>query len=468
MSQVIVNPVTRISGMMEMTAQVENNLVVDAQTEGLMFRGFELMLRGRPPLDAVYFTQRICGICSAAHATASSLALEAALGVVPIEQGRYLRDLTHACDFIQNHIRHFYQLSVPDYVRLPDHGPVFEAAGSDFRIPQPINDSIAEHYFTSLPVSRSAHTMLAVLGGKAPHSHGIYIGGTTSPATVDAILALRSLLREITTFVDEIMLPDTYAIAQYYGDYFYIGGGHGNLLTYGCFNNYLDIPPLYVNPGVYIHGELQAFDPNGITESTQHAYYAAPPETYTPFETVVEPQPNKPDADSWIKAPRYFGIPCEGGPLARMWITGEYRNGVSVMDRMIARTLETKKILGIMNTLLDLIVLDVDYQKQYVVPEAARGMGLTDTSRGALGHWLEIAGKKIELYQIITPSAWNLSSSANSVKGTAEQALLGTYVANLENPVELGRVIRSFDPCVSCATHVFTPAGRIGTWKVVP
>lgn len=464
---VVVNPVTRISGLMAISAQVENNAVVDAKVEGEMFRGFELMLSGRPPLDAVYFTERICGICSAAHATASSMALESALQITPQEQGRYLRDFTHACDIIQNHIRHFYQLTLPDYVRLPDYGPVFEARGTDFRLPEKVNETLAAHYFTSLNASRTAHTMLAILGGKAPHAHGIFVGGMTSPATVENIIALRPLLLELRTFVEEAMLPDALALSQYYEDYFHIGGGYGNFLTYGIFNNYEALGTLYVEPSVYMNGVINPFDPNGITESTEQAFYA-PPDQYTPFEVVVQPDVNKAGASSWVKAPRYFGVPYEVGPLARQWISGEYRNGVSVMDRTLARVYETKKIIGIMQTLLDHVIPGVQMQTQFGIPEQARGMGLVDTARGALGHWMEISNRRISLYQIITPSAWNLSSYAQGTRGAGEQALIGTPVADVDNPVEIGRVIRSFDPCISCGTHVFTSEGLRGTWMVVP
>jgi hydrogenase large subunit len=106
--RIVLNPVTRISGFMEIDAAIDNNRVVDAKTKGLLFRGFEKMLNGRNPFDAVYYTQRICGICSTAHSVASTLALEDAIGIVPSEQGRYLRDILHGCEFPQNHIRHFY------------------------------------------------------------------------------------------------------------------------------------------------------------------------------------------------------------------------------------------------------------------------------------------------------------------------------------------------------------------------
>lgn len=468
MKRIVLNPVTRISGFMEIETYIENNRVVDAKTEGLLFRGFELMLRGRPPMDAIYFTQRICGICSSAHSTAAALALEQAFGVIPQEQGRYLRDITHACEFLQNHIRHFYQFTVPDYVRLPDYSALFEARGTDFRLPKETNDRIARHYFDSLAVSRSAHTMLAVLGGKAPHNHGIFIGGITTQATVDKIVAMRSILHNIREFVETAMLPDAYSIAQYYADYYHIGGGYDTLLTYGCFDDYKTLGTLYVDPLVYIEGEVRPFDLNGITEETEHAWYVQPPEIYTPFETVVQPDAGKADAYSWVKAPRYFGRPCEVGPLARLWLAGEYQNGISAMDRTIARVLETRKIVDIVDTLLNNLVPDISVQSIYTVPESARGVGLVDTTRGALGHWLEIEDQTISLYQIITPSAWNLSTQTGNIKGTGEMALMDTYIADIDNPMELGRIIRSFDPCVSCATHVHTPEKGVTTWKVVP
>jgi hydrogenase large subunit len=94
---------------------------------------------------------------------------------------------------------------------------------------------------------------------------------------------------------------------------------------------------------------------------------------------------------------------------------------------------------------------------------------LIDTTRGALGHWIRIENRAISFYQIITPSGWNLSTrSSKGLKGTAEQALIGTAVQNEKNPVELGRIIRSFDPCISCATHVYSDGKHIKTIRVVP
>ena len=110
--KIIINPVTRVNGFMEIDATIDNNQVTDVKTEGLLFRGFEKMLVGRNPFDVVYFTQRICGICSTAHSIASTLALESAMGITPGKQGRYLRDILHGCEYLQNHIRHFYQYTI--------------------------------------------------------------------------------------------------------------------------------------------------------------------------------------------------------------------------------------------------------------------------------------------------------------------------------------------------------------------
>ena len=177
----------------------------------------------------------------------------------------------------------------------------------------------------------------------------------------------------------------------------------------------------------------------------------------------------KSGAYSWVKAPRYRGLPYEVGPLARMWLCGDYRNGISAMDRTLARVLEAKKITNIMLILLDNLVPGVCVQKEYEIPQSAYGAGMIDTTRGALGHWVRIENKVISLYQIITPSAWNLSTrDRNNLPGPGEKAIIGTMIRNSNIPVELGRIIRSFDPCVSCATHVYSKGNLIKTTQVVP
>ena len=451
---------------MEIDVIVEQNKVVDAKTKGNLFRGFEQMLVGRSPFDAVYFTQRICGICSSAHSMASSLALEDALNIEPMEQGKYLRDIIHCCEFLQNHIRHFYQYTIPDFVKI-EQNPLFQSDHDDFRLPKAISDRISQHYFDSLTISRLAHQMLAVLGGKAPHNHGVFIGGITTKATAEKVVHIDSILQKVTLFINEKMIPDVYDIAHYYPDYFRLGGGYGNLLTYGSFNNYKELGTLYVDPLISTMDSVEAFDENKIQEKVDFSYYKSKENPYKPNEVVPDPDMDKENAYSWVKAPRYDNLPFEVGPLARLLLSGGYNNGVSAMDRTIARALEAKKIAEIMKTLLQQIIPGVDVQKKYELPELASGRGLVDTTRGALGHWLKIRNKKISFYQIITPSTWDFSTRDDKgYRGVAEEALIGTPIENSDKPAEIGRILRSFDPCMSCATHVYSPGKQVKTIKV--
>lgn len=456
-SKITINPITRISGFLEIEVEVEKNKIVDAKSSGMLFRGFEKMLRGRPPLDAIYFTERICGICSTAHSISSAMALEDVLGVRPNENDKMIRDFLHGCEFVQNHLRHFYQYTIPDFVRGAKIEPLFIAAHNDYRLPDKLDKQLSDHYIESLKYSRLAHEMLAVLGGKAPHNHGIFVGGVTVNIEAAKWIKLKSILSSIKDFVTNNLIPDVYIIAKYYPDYFKNGIGYKNLMSYGLFDNYEENRLFYVDPQVMINGEKNEFNPEKITENIHRAWYESSKEEQKPTEPTVEENVHKDEAYSWVKAPRYDGNPMEVGPLARMWLSGNYNGGISTMDRTIARVLEVKKIIEIMEGLLNSVKLQPTEQGKYEFPTQAQGKGITDTTRGALGHWIFVQNQVIKNYEIITPSSWNLSpEDSKGNKGVIEKALIGTELLNLKNPVEIGRIVRSFDPCVSCATHVLS------------
>lgn len=456
-NKITINPITRISGFLEIEVEVEQNKIVDAKSNGMLFRGFEKMLRGRPPLDAIYFTERICGICSTAHSVASASALEDVLNISPNENDKMIRDFLHGCEFVQNHLRHFYQYTIPDFVRNANMESSFITSNHDYRLPDKFDEELSVHYVESLEYSRLAHEMLSVLGGKAPHNHGIFAGGVTVNIEAAKWIKLKSILSSIHEFLIKKLIPDVYIIAEYYPEYFKNGVGYKNLMSYGLFYSYEEERLFYVAPQVIINGEHHAFIPEKITENIHSAWYESSKEEQSPTEQTVDENVHKTDAYSWIKAPRYEGYPMEVGPLARMCLSGNYNRGISTMDRTIARVLELKRIIEIMEGLLDRIQLLPVQQQRYEFSSEARGKGLTDTTRGALGHWISVQNQVIKNYDIITPSAWNLSpEDSKGIKGVIEKALIGTTIEDLKNPVEIGRIVRSFDPCVSCATHVIS------------
>ena len=457
-TKITIDPITRIMGPLSIEVEIKKNKIVDAKSGGIQFRGFEKMLIGRSPLDAVYFTQRICGICSTSHGLVASLALEDALKVKPNENGVRIRDFAHGAEYLQNIMRQICIFVFPDYV---DITLVPGSSGYDFRLSKNYTEKINKDYIKALECSRLAHEIVALIGGKAPHNHGVFVGGTTANMDASKIIRMKSILHSISEFMRKNMVEDINIIAHYYPEYFKIGSGTKNLLTYGLFHDLQNKEMLYAQPSSYIDGEVTTLDVKAITESSKFAWYKESKPTQVPSNYPSETDIKKPGAYTFIKAPRYKEKVVQVGPLARMILSGSYRNSISTMDRLIARVLEGKKLCEKMVILLDAIEPIPAVQEKYVIPESAQGIGLCDAVRGALGHFITIEKGVIKNCDIVTPSAWNLSPIDESgQRGALESALIGCEIENVKNPVEIGRIVRSFDPCISCATHVNTEYGE--------
>jgi hydrogenase large subunit len=141
---------------------------------------------------------------------------------------------------------------------------------------------------------------------------------------------------------------------------------------------------------------------------------------------------------------------------------GEYTNGISTMDRLVARAIEARFVAVLMKQWLKEIEIGKPVYQPFELPDReSEGVGFTGAMRGALAHWVRFRGSKILHYQIITPSAWYCSPrDDNGMRGPIEEALVGTPVADVSNPVEVGRVARSFDPCLACAVHLVRIEGN--------
>lgn len=467
MKKITINPVTRANSPFVVEVTVSEGKVVDARCSCNLFRGFEMILRNRDPRDASYLTERICGICSSAHGTAAALALEDAAGIRPPHNGNVLRNLILASDLLQNHIRHFYLLGLPDFVKGPELPPFTPGYKKDFRLNAKDNETMLKNYFEALEVARVTHEMVAILGAKAPFPHSILAGGSTVAPTADVLMDFRYKLKKVNAFINDKMLPDVHILAEVYDDYYKIGNRKANMLIYGIFPRDEYDRERHFPFGFVQNGQIQEVDPKAIKEDLSHSWFVSKGSPQGPTVEQTIPDREKDGAHTFVKAPRYNGRAVEGGPLARLWVSGDYRRGVSVMDRIMARVVESQKIGLLMEEWVEQLRPGEPVYKPFKVPKKAQGVGLTGAFRGPLGHWLRIKNGRIEHYQIITPTAWNMSPrDAGGQLGPMEEALMDTPVADENEPIEIARVVRSFDPCSACATHVIVPGKPVKEFVV--
>ena len=464
---VTIDPVTRLEGHLRVDVTVDavdgKQQVTEAHLAGTSFRGFETMLVGRDPSEAPHLTQRICGVCAVPHGVAAALALEkAAQSTIP-ENARVLRNLVMGANFIQSHILHFYQLSLLDYVNGPGMPPWEPQWNVDRRIEGADATRLVDHYKAALQAVRQTNEMAAVFAGRQPHSPAFVPGGFTNVPTADQVATFRKYLGTITDFVRNVYLPDVDFVSSRYPEYDQLGRGYGNLLALGGFPLDGAGKGLFFGGGRVAEGakEVQALDSKAVTEQVTHSWYEDGSTNRHPSDGATQAAYPKDGAYSWLKAPRYEGQPYETGPLARMMIAQVYRKGISVHDRHRARAAETLKIAEALPGWLEEIKPGEAVYTRYSVPAEAEAAGLTEAPRGGLGHWLKIRQGRIAHYQVVTPTCWNASPRDDQDRpGPIEKALVGTPVADSRQPVEVLRVVHSFDPCLACAVHVCRPADR--------
>lgn len=504
MAKVTIDPITRIEGHLKIETEIEGGEVKDARSTGNLFRGIELILRGRDPRDAQVIAQRICGVCPQSHGVATALCLDSAFGLgdkIP-DNARLMRNLIQGTHVVQDHVLHFYTLAALDYVDVTDVakyegkdselnsvkdfiargqlGPFAPRYEGDYRLPTEVNQAATAHYLQALDIRRTGHEAVAIFSGKIPHSVGIVPGGVTDTPTVDKITTFLWKVKKLQDFVNNVYLPDVKAIAGVYSDYLEIGAGCKNLLSYGGYDLQGDDADLTRRKRLFKQGaissdfKLRELDIDLVTEGVKYSWYEDAPAPKHPSQGETKPQLGKDGAYTWSKAPRYGGEVYEVGPLARIATTYAAGDPVvrelvdsalaelkapmaalfSVMGRHLARALCAKILTdNLEKWLLELKPGEPTYV-EYEIPDESMGMGLIEGSRGALGHWIEIKDKKIHNYQAVVPTTWNASPRDDAGNpGPMEQALIGTKIRDKDNPFELVRIVRSFDPCLACSIH---------------
>jgi len=382
-----------------------------------------------------------------------------------------------------------------------------------YKLPPEANLMATAHYLEALEWQKDVIKIHAILGSKNPHPQTFLVGGMSIPIdpdsqnalNADKLYEIKRLLKKAQDFVEKVYIPDLLAVASFYKEWAGIGGGVGNYLSYGEFPDANGT--LWFPAGAILNKDLSnvfPVDQGKIAEYVDHSWFdnsAGAGKGLHPFEGETEarytgPKPPYTNLDtdakySFVKSPRYEEKSMEVGPLARILVA--YASGhketkavvdlvlgklgvgapalFSTLGRTAARGIDCLLIAQQTPKWLDELIGNIskgDYRihnneswDPATWPDEAKGYGLHEAPRGALGHWIKIKDQKILNYQAVVPSTWNASPrDAKGQRGPYEAALVGTPVADQNKPLEILRTIHSFDPCLACAVHVMDVNGN--------
>lgn len=374
-------------------------------------------------------------------------------------------------------------------------GNWFDADGGEAYVDNPeANLILTSHYLEALKMQARSSEMAALLGGKMPHVMTSIPGGNMWAPTESKLDDLLAMATEVRDWVNDTVLADTVMLAKLYPEVLTFGKGCGRYIAWGVFegpdwpygDNYTEQMLNRYLPMAVLDEQFQASDvqENLITEYMGRSWYKGS-ETYTSPYFVTDPdftEYNVDDRYSWVKAPAYDGKPMEAGSMARIFAA--YVRGVpfikeqvdavlgilgakpgdlaafqSTLGRTAIRQIETIYIANLMVEWVNELAEAIKGGDSEYFREPARltgeGTGFWEAPRGALYHSEKVVDGKIEGYQIIIPSTWNLAPiNGDGEHGPLEQALIGVPVADIEKPINALRTVHSFDPCTACAVHV--------------
>ena len=376
-----------------------------------------------------------------------------------------------------------------------------------YRLSPEENLIVASHYLDNLAIQRLSAKASAIFGGKNPHPQSLIVGGITSARdALDAhrIAEYQFLMAKSADFVERAYLPDMALIGDRYREEALAGegGGLGNYMSFGALS--LDERPwenraFFLQPGLITERDMstvQTIDPMRIGEEVAHSWYTyeGGEESLHPLDGQTNPAYTGFGEDgtlqtegsySWIKAPRYDGMPVEVGPLARMLIAyaGGNESVRTIMDdytsqlgvpfefwystvgRTVARGLETKIVADYVPTMIGNLTSSVSngddrFFNRFDAKDGS-GWAMAEAPRGSLSHWLTVQGGSVSNYQAIVPSTWNASpKDGREQMGAYESALVGQPMSDPTQPLEVVRTIHSFDPCLACAVHILNRDGE--------
>ncbi len=508
-----ISPLGRVEGDLDVRVEIEDGQVVNAWTHAELFRGFEVILRGKDPQAGLIVTPRICGICGASHLSSAAWALDTAWGTEVPRNAILARNLGQIVETLQSIPRYFYGIYAIDLTNEKyQHSPYYLEACKRFAA------FTGKSYEAGITISAKPVEIYALFGGQWPHSSYMVPGGVMCTPTLSDVTRAWAILEYFrSNWIESVWLGcslERYEEIQTYDDFITwinekpehlnsdlglywrmgldigldkYGDGVGKYISWG----YLPHEAKYQKPtiegrntavimksGVYdsYSDTHTVMNQNFIRENTAHSWYEEDITDIHPFERTTKPShKNHKDfqnAYTWASAVRHqeYGR-LETGPLGRQLVAGgqhgeswqhhdgfildafKKMGGASVHLRQLARVHEIVKLYRQAERCLREFRLNDTW---YIKPQEkdGRGWGATEAARGSLSHWIEIENGKIKNYQIIAPGTWNIGPrDANGMRGPIEEALVGTPITNPNDPVEVGHVARSFDSCLVCTVH---------------
>ncbi len=515
-SKMHISPLGRVEGDLDLTITVNDGVVTDAWTTASMFRGFEIILKGKDPQAGLIVTPRICGICGGSHLYKSVYALDTAWKTHVPKNATLVRNIAQACETLQSIPRWFYALFAIDltnknYAKLPEYAEVVKRFAP----------FVGTSYEKGVTLSGKPVEVYAMFGGQWPHSSFMIPGGVMCAPTLSDVTRSIAILdywkREwlestwLGCSIDRWLENKTWADVLKWADEndsqrnsdcgLFIrfalragldkfGQGCGSYLATGTYFQ----PELYENPtidgrnaalinrsGIYDGSGYHDFDHLRVKEDITNSFYRGNSMLH-PWDGVTEPidpiDGEKQGKYSWAKSPRYDVpekgfLPLEAGPLSRQVMAGKPNAaahqdfdplfldavrtvGPNVLVRVMARMHEAAKYYKLTRKWLDELDLhDKFYTKPAELAEG-KGFGSTEAARGSLSDWIVLKNGRIENYQVVTPTAWNIGPrDSRQANGPMEKAFIGARITDPSDPVEMGHVARSFDSCLVCTVHAY-------------
>jgi len=445
--------IERIEGEAKLSCTWKDNLVSDAKIDFLNFRGFEYILEGKSPLDALVYTPRICGICGQAHLKATVDALENIYEninepLVITNKAKLLREIGLNIEIIDSHIKWFYMFILPDIIKLDS---------SDLGIYASLKGS---RWLESCKTASETIKALAIIGGQWPHTSYMMPGGVVCDPTLLELSSMQNYMDNAIRFFEKAISGvefDRYLAFDSLNDLNYLGGDllyfkdlsfKYSLEKYGkSHDRFISLGESSLFESGKIRQRLVSkLDLSKIKESSEHTF-------------LVENDNKIQEKSTWSKSVTYDNDFFETGPLARAIISNRkfikdiyktYKD--SSFTRILSRIDELAHLLQ--NTKELIKKVDIK-EESFIKPKIAlkdidfaSGLSVIEACRGSLFHSIEIKDGQIKKYDVITPTVWNLGPEDKTQKGIAQKAIIGTP------SIEIARIVlRSFDVCSVCTTH---------------